>query len=265
MRTLNVLRRRLLRVGTLLLKDYVLLYQMGKVGSSTIEVSLKGSRFNVIHVHSFGGLSSYHLQKNTLYNVLKNKIRAAFFKAIFRIRRKPIRIIVLMRDPVARNISALFQELPAMLYFDSKEDNRRNESTKAMLDRFLDQYVRWNTPFDWFDQEFKEFTGIDVFGYDFDKTKGSVSFKKEKFKVLLLTSEKIKNNQDTISQFLEHKIEFSQAANESKNKWYGAIYKDYLDKFCLDEPELTRIYNSKVVQYFYDPVDIKRMSDRWKC
>ena len=91
----------------------VLIYQMGKVGSSSIYMSLK-EIMPTFHVH--------YLRKDLMDKINKNQINRGFAppehlvtsKMVLKkyIKKdKPLNIISLVRDPIARNMSAFFENL----------------------------------------------------------------------------------------------------------------------------------------------------------
>ena len=92
----------------------VLIYQMGKVGSSALEKSIPNS----IHLHDLMSIQASkqispvraQLHKpvtNQVKRVLKRTIMCHMLK-----RKQQVRIISLVREPVGRNISMFLQSLP---------------------------------------------------------------------------------------------------------------------------------------------------------
>lgn len=243
--------------------DQILIYQMGKVGSSTLEKSISKLGINVRHIHSFGNTSNYNFNKESKLKGIKKIIMKNIYKLTFRMRRKNIRIITLMRDPVSRNISTLFQELPAMLYKHEKNNNRREQKLDIMLDEFLEEYVDGNIPLKWFDEELKYFMGIDLFNYPFDKERGSLYIKEGKIELLVLTAEKLNYNKDIIVEFINNEsFEFINT-NISSEKWYSEINKNFKDNHKINFRKYEHFYNSKTVNYFYSKEDILNFKNKW--
>ena len=79
----------------------VLVYQMGKVGSSSIKKTLVKAGFSVKHFHYAAGTSWDR----------RNRPKGIF--GVSRLRDFHGKIITLTRDPISRNISAFFQNLQA--------------------------------------------------------------------------------------------------------------------------------------------------------
>ena len=85
---------------------------------------------------------------------------------------RPVRVITAVRDPVARNISAYFNNLTLSTL--KREFNE--EELQAMMDQFLDKYSH-DIPLVWFDKEMRDVLGLDVYHYPFPQKKGCNEFK----------------------------------------------------------------------------------------
>lgn len=259
--------KKILRVFNSMLElykgDQILIYQMGKVGSSTLEKSINKLGLDVRHIHSFGNTNNYKFSGKREIRGIKIRLISKIYKFIFRIRRKKIKVITLMRDPVSRNISTMFQEVSLMLHLHEKEDNRRSQELDIMLNDFLDRYVDSEIPIKWFDEELKYFTGIDIFNFTFDKEKGSLHIKEGKVELLVLTAEKLNYNKDIIIEFINNdKFEFINS-NVSNEKWYSEIYNKFRNNYKINSEKTEQFYNSKTVRYFYTKEDIKKFKDKW--
>lgn len=243
--------------------DQILIYQMGKVGSSTLEKSISKLGIKVRHIHSFGNTSNYHFYKEGKLREIKKIILKSIYRLTLRMRRKNIKIITLMRDPISRNISTLFQELSLMLYEHEKKNNRRKQNLHTMLDEFLEEYVDSNIPLKWFDEELKYFMGIDLFNYPFDKEKGALYIKEGKIELLVLTAEKLNFNKDIIVKFINNEsFEFINS-NVSNEKWYSEINKNFKDNYKISFQKYEHFYSSKTVNYFYSKEDILNFKNKW--
>jgi hypothetical protein len=243
---------------------YVLIYQMGKVGSSTIESALNKNKVKNMHIHYLSNSKNYNFIKPSIKQKAKDKIISSTYKLIIKTTNPEIKIISMMRDPVSRNISTLFQELSTMLYLSGKKDNRSNEDKIEMLNRFMQEYVNTEIPKTWFKDELKLYFGIDILKYPFDKENGYTLIKHKNINLLLLTSEKMNNNIELIENFVGIKGITLNNKNEASEKWYSDLYSDYKEVFSAEEKEINEIYNSETVRYFYSESDIEKMMFRWK-
>lgn len=210
----------------------IIIYQMGKVGSSSLENSIKGS----IHTHMFFGNSPCHVhlrQRRSGIKKYSGKIGDAIKVTALK-RRKIIKIITPIRDPADRNISMFFQDLAHWIYFHTGKGNHDSrfegdDYLKTVFKESFDHEYALN----WFDIEFRRLTGIDIYSYPYDKEKGIATINKGKFSVLVLDSNKIEDNIPLIEEFAQQKITLKNT-NTAERKWYGDIYKKFKSEFDIE-------------------------------
>lgn len=222
----------------------ILVYQMGKVGSSSIKKTLIRAGYCVEHFHYFSGdFASPDPPMRERLGV--DDLLGGGYK-----------IISLVRDPIARNVSAFFQNLRA---FGLEDD-----SVSARLDWFLNKYP-WQVPLNWFDAEFKVHTGIDVFAYTFDVSRGWGKLLSGDLSVLLLQVEiSDEAKQRAIADFLGHPIPAIAKANNAADKAYAKEYRAFLSEIRLSEALVTEMLGSKYVTHFYSPSQIAKFKDHWE-
>jgi len=99
-------------------KETVLIYQMGKVGSSSIYQSLgKSKRFKPYHIHTLNLESINKIKKRSKHKGLKIEKHITDSEFILNkyftneTLQKKLKIITLVREPISRNIAAYFQNL----------------------------------------------------------------------------------------------------------------------------------------------------------
>src|SRR5690606_28636264 len=139
----------------------VLVYQMGKVGSSSISESLSKSA----HMHTLYG--------NPPCKVLLDMERRGIWKLLgiiydflrrttIRFRRE-VKIITVIRDPIERNVSMFFQDFP-FWYIAYRKDNQSVSrfSDSSLIEDMYEDVFPHSYVDSWFDKEIKRLTGIDV-------------------------------------------------------------------------------------------------------
>ena len=181
----------------------VFIYQMGKVGSSTVYRSLKKIRLSnpVFHVHFLtnSGIEMaekfhrsarsepipHHIQ---LSKILRGKLdRSNNIK---------MKVITLVRDPIGFEVSNFFQNAK-WLHADSVNDHGRIDRDMALdfLENKIKKYDNQTGYFDtWFDREIKEACDIDVFDHPFDCNKGFCIIKQKNVDLLILRLEDLSFN-----------------------------------------------------------------------
>jgi hypothetical protein len=254
----------LLRVGWA--KDSIFVYQMGKVGSSTIEKTLRKS----VHIHnffdndpcwinprlSFPGYKYWLLYRPFLF----------FRRQVFKSRAEK-KIITLVRNPLDRNVSMYFQNLHAFLVqaytgFPIGRDKHvmplaRDGGVRVLVDIYNRLFPK-DYPLNWFDNELKRLSGIDVFDYPFDKDLGYSIIAKGSYKILVLTAEKLRENTSVIQEFSGVDSLIFGDVNTGAKKWYSQSYSDFKDAFVPPRDELDLYLNSQFVSHFYDVGRLKK-------
>lgn len=232
----------------------VLIYQMGKVGSSSLASSIKDS----IQVHTLYSNFPTPILFKMFPLIFVRKTFANFIKRKLLQKRNVISIITIVRDPVERDRSMFFQDISAyMLHYSSKR--KFNDPWDAGFDSIFNVYKN-NFPHEyaveWFDSEFYKFTGIDVYSHSYSRDKGWAIIEQNKFRVLILEMSKIKDLTSVIESFLGNEI-CLLPSNEGKNKWYSSPYQEFCSTLSEDQ-EISKIEslkrNSKFYKHFYGPL-----------
>ncbi|MFD0987443.1 putative capsular polysaccharide synthesis family protein [Methyloligella solikamskensis] len=213
----------------------VAVYTMGKVASTSVSSSILAHGIPCADVHRLEPtriverLTPIVLRKRqprtlaghvaALFSKLDGSVRlpkhlTEAFEVLQQIRaRKRFKIISLIREPVSRNISAVFQNMSPRLAGD--ED--------AILEALRKYHV--STPDRWFTRDFNPVTGIDVFAEEHDRSADHFRFSKGQFDVVIIkTSATDERKSEIISDFLGTPIALHRA-NEAKNKWYRETYE----------------------------------------
>ena len=94
-------------------RNKIFIYQMGKVGSTSLEESIENS----VHMHTLYSNSECWVREAQLWGLLsplqkiKRYVGSKLDRMIIRSNNE-VKIITLVRDPVARDVSMFFQRLP---------------------------------------------------------------------------------------------------------------------------------------------------------
>ncbi|MBL4910787.1 MAG: hypothetical protein JKX78_12345 [Alteromonadaceae bacterium] len=241
--------------------ETLFIYQMGKVGSTTLENSLP----NAVHIHAF--FTKNHTCPIRLYGQakfgfkffiyrLEQELLAYLLRRAFK-QRQNTKIITLVRDPLARNISMFFHDLDAYLFAAHTNclNTRkvalptRDQQASVLIDVFQQEFDH-DYALTWFDREFFPMTGIDIYQQSFDKAKGLGIIKTENIEVLCVRTNKIKSNINEISQFIGQHVTLSDA-NLAENKWYGDIYLAFKKQYQPKEFLIIKLNNSKFSRHFW--------------
>lgn len=238
--------------------DAVLVYQMGKVGSTALETALP----NAIHFHNL-----YRLAASDVYVPIAtpNLVEKAKRKSGRILKRSLVRryssrkIVCYVRQPADRNISMFFQDLPGYLVkaehgfprgFATRLTANRDDTGIDHLVNVFRQCFDHRSPDKWFDQELRRLTGIDVFSHPFDHAKGFAAISEGGWHVFIGRIESLSEHIGDLEGFLGHELALT-ARNVASEKWYGCVYKQFVQ--ALDVAAYrAQLQGLRVAEHFYE-------------
>jgi hypothetical protein len=255
-------------------RNLVLVYQMGKVGSITLQRSLR--RFMpekpVLHTHVINP-ANYRERIKPYRPMIRRASHPnlAISRQLLKVIRRPDfpsfrwKIVTGVRDPVARDISLFFQQL----YRYRPDFIRRYKAGRDTVDKLVDSFgQRFYTapnPFDWFNIEPKTVFGYDVFAEEFPKTAGFCIGSHRNVEVLTYRLENLNRvAQTAFCRFFGFKSFELKNANVGQQKIYAAIYQAFKQQIELPDAYLDARYNHPFTRHFYTDEEISKFQARWK-
>jgi len=265
----------------------VLVYQMGKVGSTSIVRSLKASNVDrpVYHPHflskeriaetekdrkEFFRTERYsYLKRPWLYEFLVKQLEGGLKGGKWK-------VITLTRETVSRNISAFFENLEVER-FEGRDRYRISSHYYKIppttieindlepLSRLFFEKVNHDSPEQFFDREIRGVLGVDVFASEFPISKGYRIYQGELVDILLLRVEDLNRvAQEAFSEFLDiRKFELTNS-NVGSEKGYAFLYKKFKKDVELPDEYLRRMYGSRYMRHFYSAREIERFQEKWR-
>jgi hypothetical protein len=254
----------------------ILIYQMSKVGSSTVTRSLKyidsSQPVYSIHQLSHEGIKlaeeRFRSVGNTdipdvlkLSKVLRKKIdRNGGIQGI------PWKVITLVRDPIALNISVLFQN-PKQHQPHLIDENNQFKTQEAMeklqsnFKRFSDKSLMVT----WFDREIKTVFGIDIYAYPFNKEAGYIILRQDNVELLVMRLEDLNRCGDkALSKFLHLTSPFQLlSANISQEKEFSEEYQFIKENILIPRNICENVYSTRLVRHFYSETEIEQFIKKW--
>ena len=224
----------------------VLVYQMGKVGSTSIYQSLlKQYPGAVLHTHRF-------LQKHK-----RPQIRSLYRWAV--VEKRPLKVISLTRDPISRNVSAFFENFERDIGIPFAESNFSIEELKTL---FLSK-DNHELPLKWFDNNILKNFDIDVFAEPFPE--GGVSTYSHKNVELLIIHLEISDDEkiNAIKSFLSMDHFEINNMNVGSNKDYSSSYRMFKEKVKLPATYIDEMCESKYFNHFYSKEEIDLVRNKW--
>ena len=236
-----------------LLENYgnpVLIWNMGKVASTSIARSLwrQIGRYNVLTTHFMN--QAEHSRSRLLYEVL---IKGSC---------KPLPIIALTREPIGKNISSFFQNFERNVGAPFEHyENRVSE----LCEFFIHRFDKHDTIINWFDQNIKEYIGLDVYDHQFDPSKGYCIIEHGRFKVLVLRSEESDKIKEAAVKELLGLTEFRlENENVGADKPYSDLYREFQAALNLPDSYLDSMLNCRYTRHFYSASEIEQINSKWR-
>jgi hypothetical protein len=264
-------------------QDKIVIYQMGKVGSTTIWKSLESLNLGIpiYHIHTLNSdaiaidIARDKANFSKLRFMYPETIHSEYLRN--QLNRKnisnPWNIITLVRDPVAQILSVFFQDLEEELllgldYRTKIQEEGEQKVLQEVIARFYKEYVEnpnRKHPFEWFDFEFKETLNIDLFDAPTFSGKDYYIYNTELANVLLLKLESLNDScQSAFQEFLRIQNFNLVRSNVALQKRYKDLYKNFLREVNLSTDYLDKMYQTKLVKHFYSEFEIEQFYQSWK-
>ena len=176
---------------------------------------------------------------------------------------KNYKVVTLVRDPIATNISGFFQNADLWLPELKSTPHLSATDLKRISARFFSEYPH-EVPLKWFDMELKRVFEIDVFSEPFPKSKGYQIYAGKKADVLLLRLESLEScGREAFREFLHFEDFTLKEANTADKKAYASTYHQFSDNLTIPESYLDLMYGSKYAQHFYSSVELEAFKIKW--
>lgn len=262
-------------------KQLLMAHTMGKVGSTTITASLKARRIRQTmamyqpHFVSEEGMAfAERLSSEGVggWARLTRKERRGFLRnhllnrelSRMRAAGERVKVITMVRDPVATNLSGLFHNYiwwPADVKALCAE--RSAGCLDALRQYFLARYPH-DVPETWFDMEVRTLYGVDVYAEPFDRERGYHIYRSDFADVLLLKLEKLNECASVaLRDFLGLEDFQLVESNTAEDKSYADLYKSFRREVALPESYLDEVYGTRFSRHFYTPVEIDAFRRKW--
>ena len=258
-------------IRSLLFNRATFIFQMGKVGSTSVLKSIERSlreqegeyrsKYTLVHEHRVF-LRDFYLS-------------GGFYKFITVWRAwlgLPIKIVCPIREPIARDVSGFFY-IDAGLFVNSdleemKEWFLTGSKPKPGSKPKHRTEIGFRPGFilNWFDEQFKPLTHIDVYKKPFPIDRKWQIYKRGSTRVLLYRADLERSEQTKlISRFLGIKLDEVKLKNSAEKRHYAELYSRFGESVKLPEEYIRRMHNSRFAQHFWSPEELKKAADKWRA
>ena len=262
--------------GNLLFGRLLLIYQMPKTGSQTVEATLRSCALPhpILRVHFLSrplaekvreGLGTGHRngewERQTLEQLacsrrmrkvlrLRNLLRVCGFKI------PKVEAISAVREPIGLALSAVFENY--FHFFNNLEsatlDACREELLKPREHKFVQR---------WFELELKDILGIDVYATPFPRETGYGIYEGRHARALVYRFEALKLLPAMLREFLGGRIEATLNRNIGEAKDYGAAYQRAKQTLRLPADFVQAQCQCRMMQHFYSESERQRFERQW--
>lgn len=239
------------------LPDPVLVYQMSKVGSSTVQETLHEAGIPPLHVHF---VDAEHWEKASDLYTEKNEPLPHHFHTGRLVRlwlncaSRQVRVVTLVRDPIARYVSGAFEVGRLKGVPTGEFENALRVLREQLTEEGVLRY-----PYRWFDWEIKPVFGVDVLEHPFNREKGVGRIRQDHVDILILTLEQLSERIPTVlSDFVGAPLSLRKS-RVRKEQTYVRVKRH----LTLPEPTVRRLYDTEWMRHFYSPHHIERFVRRW--
>jgi hypothetical protein len=241
----------------------VLVYQMGKVGSTSVHRSLLAHGVRSIHLHRLRP-DELGRQKRRLrgpVDLVRRFLTMGYCRRLVRSHPR-VRVIALVREPISRQVSAFFQNFRWHI-----PDKRRVEDVDIdELVAIFGSKPYFRHPARWFESEMEPMLGIDVYDYAFPKERGYLVIRKGNLEVLILKLEMADADKErAIAEFLGLKDFHLSRTNVSREKSYAAQYEAFKRALRLPRSYVDGMCADRYTRHFYTDDEIAQMRERWQA
>jgi hypothetical protein len=257
-------------------KDPIIVYQVGKVGSRTVLLSLQKAYQNlhlgvpIHHVHVLDNLDQ--LEQNLRKSFANPVDNLAYIRKSRELRKKidsdpkqHWKLISLVREPVARNVGSFFQNLSEYIPDWKERYASGNLSLDELQEYFLNNQSIHIAADWWFDTQLKPLFGIDVFDSDFPTEIGYKIYRTSpRASLLLLRLEDLDTcAEHAMFEFLRLDEFKLYNSNISDEKDYAELYQAFKEK-PLPSEYLEKMYATRSARHFYRQDELEQFAKRWR-
>ncbi len=243
-------------------ENTVLVFQMGKVGSSSIERALVELGVNIIHLHKITNSNVYFYNPEIIDRFKRFRGRLLHFFVNMIIKRKKCKVITIVRDPMSRTLSQMFHHLDLLIYTHNKNDSRNEVSAYKLFQNIFLNDININYTDQWMNHEFNRALGVEYLHCDFNKELGYGNIDTEKKKILILRFESLNQLESVVAKFVGlREFKFSKV-NRAKNKWYGDLYGNFKSEFKVSNSIFNKMYETGFYRKFYGESSLEDQRDR---
>lgn len=252
--------------------DLILVHQMGRAASMTLTNTIRSMKLGqpVFHTHWLNTdsvkerVDRINAWKNTGLGPLNVRVSEILAPEIEkRLEARQWQLVSVIREPVARNVSAFFLDIDRFFNDFHNRYQKGNISLDHMQKVFLDEFPH-QMPLDWFEKEVEKPFGINVFEANYDEDKGYTIAKKGNVSLLVIKLDKLDNcYKSAFHEFFGKEPERLVNTHVTSASNLAPIYKEFITNAHFPDSYLDRMYDCRYARHFYSEKEIESFREKW--
>lgn len=192
---------------------------------------------------------------------------------------KRIKIITGIRDPLAIQLSTLYQHIGTVDSEDflKHQISKLTEADQDKLKEKFDAQILYDCYFNQGNYQIKDGSEkrtvpyfdsfsehvIDVLNYPFSQEKGYTVIRDGKIEIFLYQLEKLNDLLPELSDFVGKEIQSFENKNQASGKWIAKSYEIAKKEIKLSEKTVKEAYDNEYMKHFYSPEALGKMKEKW--
>lgn len=248
----------------------LLIWQMGKVGSTSLEQSLRdvSPSYPVLRAHLLGHemMVSGELYKRARRRGTREYLRNVAIREEFLRAGSRWKVLTILREPMSRNISSFFQNLD--IYIGRKPHlilEHKSDPVSYLMDTFVSKFDH-NRPTKWVAGELEKFTGIALLDREFPVHRGCARYSSGRFDAFVVRVEDIDGVASSATRaFLEAPDLALRKDNVGDEKWYSGLYREFRARRSLPQELVLQTIHSPYGRTFYSDTNEAAMLEKYSA
>lgn len=264
----------------------ILLLQLGKVGSKSVQAGLEAVVTDrpIYHAHflSRERTAETEAKRRKFFRTDRHTYLMRPWLNQFLLRtyesgdsRRAWKLITLTREPIGRNVSAFFENLDVVELPDAGEYEIRSDyydiaptvvsvdDTKKLAELFYSRATH-DSALHFFDREIRDIFGIDVFASGFATARGWDVYTGDRAEMLVMRLEDLQETAEAAMKAYLDLDDFELInQNIGAEKVYAPLYKAFKKNVVIGSAYADELLTSDYTRTFYSSEEIDRMRERW--
>lgn len=244
----------------------ILVYTMGKVGTITLEQSLRSSGFYfTFATHRMElWIRGYPCFTRAEWRMIRLQGLLHLTGLCWLARLPRLRVVTAVREPIARLISLyLFSYRPL---FGEPVGEASMETLLGRFPRLLEkEYVHPLIPGEFFSREIGGHLGIDIYAHPFDAAAGWSVIEQDNLSLLILKSEMPDEAKiAACRRWLRRDVTMTRRNTAEDGAYGGGLYAEFKRRVRIPRRLAEALYRSRYMHHFYTAEERETFWRRWE-